>query len=45
MGLTENPLCRECGAENEILARVGVSVKLWRHLDVTIWVSFLQTRG
>jgi len=42
MGLAENPLCKKCGAENEILAHISVSAKLWRHLDVTVWVPFFR---
>ena len=42
MGLTENPLCRKCRAENEILAHVSVSVKLWRHLDISVWGPFFS---
>jgi hypothetical protein len=42
IGLTENPFCRKCIAENEILAHVGVSVKLWRHLDISVWGPFFK---
>ena len=35
IGLTNNPLCRRCGAEDETSAHI-----LWLHSDMYIWAPF-----
>jgi hypothetical protein len=35
-GLSDRPLCRRCGAEDETSATFFVSLKLWLHSDMCI---------
>ena len=37
MGLSDSPLCRRCGAEDETSAHIFVNVKPWLHSDMCIW--------
>jgi hypothetical protein len=37
MGQSDNPLCRRCGAEDEISPAFFVGVTVWLHSDMRIW--------
>jgi len=41
MGLSDSPLCRRCGAEDETSAHIFVSVKLWLHSHMYRTSGFL----
>ena len=40
MGLTNSPLCRRCGTEDEISGTFSVRVKPWLRSDMHIWAPF-----
>ena len=37
MGLSDNPLCRRCGAEDETSADILCECEAWLHSDMRIW--------
>jgi len=43
MGLSNNPTCRKCGTGEETSIHFCVSVKLWFHSNIHIWVPSFWT--
>jgi len=37
MGLSDSPMCRRCGAEDETTAYIICKCELWLHSDMPIW--------